>query len=313
MIDLSIVIVSYKTRELLDSCLASVFAADLPFSFKVVVVDNASGDGTAEMVRGKYPRVELVESGSNVGFSAGNNLGIPVVQSRHLLLLNPDTEVISGDTLTSMMRFLDTYPHVGFLGCQLLNTDGSNQDSWFTFPLPFSKSYDKFAFYGPLVRRALGIGKLRPLINHPGARRVDIVKGACFMVRREAADGIGALDENSFLYADDTDWSIRAYKAGWEGYSLTDKTLLHHGYASTDQEPYITITSSRRSALYLHRKHYPAFFTAVWAVLIFLEVFYKYLRAARWARKKPDEANLARFRAYSDLLMYVFRGDRRKK
>lgn len=302
MTDLAIIIVSYKTRDLLDRCLASISAGVYPFTCRVVVVDNASGDGTPEMVVGKYPDVLLVHNNENTGYSVANNQGIRKTDSRYVLLLNPDTEV-KPETLTAMVGFLGGHSHVGAVGCQLLNSDGSPQTSWLSFPIPFSRYIKKFSFYPRLARALLGIKDGRPEIAGDGRfRRVDIIKGACLMARREALNQVGLLDENSFLYAEDTDWCIRAWKKGWEAYALTGHNILHHGYASTDQEPYLTIISSRRSALLLHRKHYSFPFVTVWTALIFMEILYKWMLNRLRVAIRKDAKTQSRYRAYRELL-----------
>lgn len=307
MRDLAIIIVSYKTRDLLEKCLASIYAGEYPFSHRVVVVDNASGDGTPEMVISKYPDALMIASETNSGFSAGNNMGIRSVDSRHVLLLNPDTEVYP-ETITKMVRFLDDHHHVGIVGCQLLNSDLTHQTSWFRFPLPLSRYIENAGFYPRLAHSLLGFKYRHPEITGGGARRVDIVKGACLMIRRDAVNQIGLLDENSFLYADDIDWCIRAARRGWEAYALTEDNIIHHGYASTDQEPYITITSSRRSALYLYRKHYSWLLVAMWSTMIYQEIIYKYLLNGIRLKKMPDDTKIrSKHDAYRDLMKDIFR------
>jgi N-acetylglucosaminyl-diphospho-decaprenol L-rhamnosyltransferase len=272
----------------------------------VVVVDNASGDGSCEMCVCKYPDVLLIRNEKNTGFSVANNQGIRTTESRHVLLLNPDTEVRQG-ALTAMVRFLDEHPHVGVVGCQLLNTDGSLQQSWFNFPVPFSRYFDRLGFSSRFAGFALGIKCKHDRIVQTGVKKVDIIKGACLMIRREAVNQIGLLDENSFLYADDIDWCIRTARRCWDTYAITDQNILHHGYASTSQEQYLTIVSSRRSAMYLYRKHYSWPFVCVWSTLIFLEVCYKWqLNSLRVKAGRKDETTLARHKAYTELAKGFF-------
>jgi GT2 family glycosyltransferase len=307
MFDLAIIIVSYKTCDLLDRCLASIFNGEYPFSYRVTVVDNASDDGSPEMVVNKYPDALLIRNNINTGYSVANNQGIRKSDSRHILLLNPDTEVNPG-ALAAMVRFLDTHAHVGVVGCQLLNTDGSFQTSWFSFPVPLSRYFEKLPFYTRLSHSVLKIKDKYPDIPEEGAKRVDIIKGACLMIRRTAANQVGLLDENSFLYADDIDWCIRTRRKCWETYTLTDHNIVHHGYASTDQEPYITITSSRRSALYLYRKHYPFHFVAAWSLFIYIEILYKMLLYGIRVRSgRRDDKTLSRHKAYRELAGEIFK------
>ena len=307
MLDLSIVIVSWNVRDLLRCCLASLTHGARSLAVETLVVDNASSDGSAAMVRSDFPNAILIENEENLGFTRANNQALERSTGRHVLLLNPDTEVNPG-ALTAMVRFLDAHAHVGAVGCRLLNSDGSPQTSWFRFPVPLSRYFEKLPFYSRLPRYVLKIRDGHPEITENGARRVDIVKGACLMIRRTAADQVGLLDENSFLYADDIDWCIRTRRKGWETYALTNQRLIHHGYASTDQEPCLTITSSRRSALYLYRKHYPFSFVAMWSLFIYLEIIYKMLLyGIRVRGGRRDEATLSRHKAYRELAGEIFK------
>jgi len=307
MPDLSIVIVSYRTRELLDRCLRSILSPDARLIPQVIVVDNASGDGTAEMVQDKYTGVLLISNKTNLGYSAANNIGIRAARGRNVLLLNPDTET-NPAALEAMSSFLDRRPRICAVGCQLLNTDGSLQTSHFNIPIPLGRRIENASFYPRLTRALLHLPDPGPEIAEPGARRVDIVKGACIMAPRTAFGEVGLLDENSFLYADDIDWCMRARRLGWDAYLLTNQTILHHGYASTDQETYLTIVSSRRSALLLYRKHYPRPLAAAWTTFIFLEVTYKYLlNALRVRLGRPNDKTKEKYRAYRQLMGEFFK------
>ena len=298
MTDLAIVIVAYKTRDVLDACLRSLAADRRLSSAQIVVVDNASGDGTPDMVRAKYPGVLLIVNEKNAGYSVANNQGIRATASRHVLLLNPDTEAPEG-VISGMADFLDRYPRVGFVGCQLLNTDGTDQQSWYPLPLPLSRYIEKKPWYPRLARRALGIRDAEPEPSGNSAFRVDIVKGACLMVRREALDAAGLMDEASFLYADDIDLCIRLRRAGWDACLLPNLKMTHHGYVSTGQEVFLTIVSSRRSALYLYRKHFPTWMVFFWSLFIYAEILYKWMwNRIRLSRRPGDSRVRERWRAF---------------
>lgn len=309
MVDLAIIIVSYKTKALLDKCLESVFRDDVKFSFEVILVDNVSDDGTVEMAREKYPLVKVIANDKNVGFSAGNNIGVRNSESRNILLLNPDTEV-NGPALEKLVDFLDRHEHVGIVGPRLLNTDGTLQDSWFRFPMLFGGLFGEFRSRAAMA--LLGIKENHPEIEEAGVKRVDVIKGACLMIKRKAMEEAGLMDENSFLYAEDTDLCIKTWKNAWDVYALYEQTIVHHGHASTDQKPYITIVSSRRSAVYLHKKHYARPIAFLWNSLVYLEVFYKYFLFRSRASKSGNNVRVQEsFRAYNDLVKEVF-GKRRQ-
>lgn len=305
MVDLAIIIVSYKTRELLDKCLASIFRESLKFSFEVVLVDNVSEDGSVEMAREKYPLVKVIANEKNVGFSAGNNIGVRNSESRNILLLNPDTEV-TAKTLEAMVDFLDRHKHVGIVGPRLLNTDGTLQDSWFRFPVLFDGLLGKAQSLVAML--FLGIKPLNPVVEEEGAKRVDIIKGACLMIKRETMEEVGLMDQNSFLYAEDSDLCIKAWKNSWEVYALQDNMIIHHGHASTDQKPYLTIVCSRRSSIYLHNKHYARPIAFLWNLLVYAEIIYKYFLFRFRVSENGNNVRVNEsFRAYQDLIKEIFK------
>lgn len=308
---LSIVIVNYRTRELLDRCLASIRTSAAALRLETIVVDNNSRDGSSEMVAEKYPEAVLIANTENTGYSVANNQGIRRAGGDIVVLLNPDTEV-NGGALAGMAEFMRRHPRVGAVGPQLLFADGSLQESWFNFPIPMSRFFERRAGYRRFAHALLGFRFRSPEISENGSKRVDIIKGACLMTRREALDDVGLLEEKSFLYCDDIDWCIRAARRGWETYFLPEHRIVHVGWASTSQEPYLTIVHSRRSALYLYRKHYNRLFTAMWTVLIYQEIIYKYLLNTLRARKRPDDTVAAeRRRAYAELLGEISGGKKR--
>lgn len=211
---LSIIIVSYKTRELLDMCLDSIFRAGFGKEIEVIVVDNGSVDGSVELVREKHPNVLLIANEENKGFSVANNQGIARSMGEMVLLLNPDTEV-NREALSGMMDFMRQHPQVGVAGPQLLFKDGSPQTSWFHFPIPLSRFFERRGGYRKVAHALLGLRFKTDEVTENGARRVDIVKGACMMVRRQALQDVGLLEETRFCIATtSTGASARHERAG---------------------------------------------------------------------------------------------------
>lgn len=237
MLDLAIVIVNYNTRDLLQACLTSVFESQGDLRFKVVVVDNASTDGSGVMVQTNFPQVDLITSRINGGFAYANNLGlrqmgfamsdIPLETPRYALLLNPDT-VLPPAALADMVKFMDTHPDVGAAGPKLVLPDGAlDLACRRSFPTPI------ISFY-----RMIGLSKLFP--NSPLFGRynmtfadpdklleVDAVVGAFMMVRREAIAQAGLLDETYFMYGEDLDWAYQIKANRWKIYYNPAVTVLH--------------------------------------------------------------------------------------
>lgn len=226
MDDLSVAIVSWNTRNLLDNCLQSIYDTTKGIDFEVIVVDNASSDGTPEMVRDKYPQVSLVANRENAGFAKANNQAYQMSSSRFFMLLNPDTIVHSG--LQGAVEFLDQNLEAGVVGCKSLNTDGSVQISW-------NKHYPGL-FYELLPQRLKD--HLRTRCAESDADKIfeaAWVGGVCLTARREAIKQVGLLDESYYIYTEETDWCRRFSKSGWSVMHAPCVTLTHYGGQSTGQ------------------------------------------------------------------------------
>jgi GT2 family glycosyltransferase len=224
MVDLSIVIVNWNTRELLRACLASIFRHPPRSSFEVIVVDNASGDRSAEMARGEFPGVRLKENAANLGFAAASNIGSRMAAGRFLLFLNPDTEVHAA-TLSGALSFMEQHPGTGVLGCRTLNPDGSLQSSAFAFPT----CPRIFAHVSGLSR----LGKLPRRREHSRFSHPDYVQGSFFFVSKVIFERSGGFNEAFFLYGEEVDLCQRLRRDGLRIDYDPGLTITHHGGAST--------------------------------------------------------------------------------
>ena len=230
MKDLGVIIVNTNNRKLLDDCLDSIYRNTRQISFEIIVVDNASTDGSQKMVKEKYPGIFLIENQENLGFIKASNLGLKNYHARYAMLLNDDT-VIKEAALDKMVDFMDRHPEAGACGPKLLNVDGS-------------------------VQRQGGIlGKRFWLSKEPIP--VNFVIGAALVVRKEVIDKIGILDENLFFYNDDLDWCLRIRKAGWKVYFLPQAGITHYGgYSSKRAFNRRLFVEGFKGGLYFCRKHY---------------------------------------------------------
>ena len=248
--DLSAVIVNWNTRQLLRDCLTSLLAASEGLAIEVFVVDNASTDGSAAMIRDDFPSVRLIESPANVGFAAGNNLALRQVSGRHVLLLNSDT-LVMGDVLRDAVAWLDAHPAAGVMGPLVLNPDGSHQPSCSSFPSLRNLALQLFG----ITRIARLDGYRFTGWDHGTTRRVDVVSGAAMFARRAAMEEVGLLDESFFFYGEETDWCHRFARAGWEVVFVPIPAVTHFGGGS------VRALNHRRDVLLtegttrLHRKH----------------------------------------------------------
>ncbi len=321
MVDLSIVIVSWNVRALLRRCLQSVLAEAKPgpgdgvfqlgdWKVEILVVDNASADGSIEMVRSQFPHVHLIANGENRGFTAANNQGLSRARGRYLLLLNPDTEVV-GDALATMIRYVEANAEIGALGAKLLYPDGSIQSSRRRFPTLSTALVES-----TVVQEWWKDNRIlhRYYMTDTGddeIQRVDWVVGACLLVRRQAYEQVGGLDEGFFMYSEELDWCRRIKAAGWEVVYLPTATVMHHEGKSSEQVVPARHIYFQSSKVRYFRKHHGAFQAEALRWFLLLTYAYQVAREGlKWmvGHKRPLRAE--RVRAYWQVLKSGLRGDR---
>lgn len=232
---LSIIIVSWNVKDLLKKCLDSIYQNQGDLELEVFVVDNASTDGTPEMVRNDFPSVSLIENKNNRGFAAANNQAIKLAKGEYILILNPDTEIM-GDTLQKSIEFMEQNPKAGILGCQILNSDRTVQPSVRRFPT-----------FWPIFLIFLKLPKIFPnlsAVNHYLFRDFDYLKtqsvdqimGAFMLVKKEVFRKIGFFDERFFLWFEEVDLCRRAASAGFEIFYYPEAKIIHYGGQSFNQQ-----------------------------------------------------------------------------
>ncbi|HEX5415053.1 MAG TPA: glycosyltransferase family 2 protein [Chloroflexota bacterium] len=263
MTDLAIVIVNYNVRDLLRMCLRSIAASVSDLRIQVWVVDNASTDGSAGMVRDEFPQSELREA-ANRGFAHGNNLALREILARageaglprYVLLLNPDTE-LPPTALAEMVRFLDARPEAGAAGPRLLLRDGSLDLACRRgFPTPLV-SFFHFSGLGKLFPRSRRFGRYNMTFLDPTAvAEVDSVVGAFMLVRGEVLRRVGLLDESFFMYGEDLDWALRIKQAGWTVLYNGEVVVHHYKRASSRQRNTQSLVAFYQAMLIFFRKHY---------------------------------------------------------
>ncbi|MDP3938100.1 MAG: glycosyltransferase family 2 protein [Deltaproteobacteria bacterium] len=257
-IDLSIIIVSYNTRELLARCITSVVENTAGISYRIYVVDNASSDGSAEMVRARYPEVILEKNRENLGFAQANSQVMGKIDSRYVVLLNSDTACPPGSrVLERMVGHLDAHPEIGALGPRIVYPDGRIQ---LHCARSFPTLWTVFCMFSSLAQRfpnnRFTGGYLMSYWDHKTSREVDLLLGACMMVREEVIEQVGPLDGQFFLGGEDVDWCRRIKDAGWKIYYLSDLTLEHEGGASKALLPVHESTETHKAWFLYFRKHH---------------------------------------------------------
>jgi GT2 family glycosyltransferase len=228
---LSVVIVSYNTRELLRRCLDSIFAPPPETETEVIVVDNASTDGTREMLAGNFPRVKTIFNDDNRRWAGGNNQGARAATGEYLLFLNSDTEV-RGGALDAFVGFMDAHPHAALAGCRLHNPDGSLQRSCRSFPGVINLFSESFFLYQVFPRSALFGRYHMTNFAHDAVREVDVVTGAALMVRKDVCDRVGPFDEDFHFYGEETDYCRRATSLGFKTFFYPGAVIIHYGGGS---------------------------------------------------------------------------------
>jgi GT2 family glycosyltransferase len=327
--DLAIIIVSYNVRPLLQDCLASLWDSlgrSPQLTAELLVVDNASSDGSPEMVEAQFPRVQLFPLAQNLGFAAGNNLALQMLgfkplageatrsaralvhrslpkgwsSPRHILLLNPDT-IVHGTAVAQMIEYLDSHPGAGGCGPQLAYPDGRFQQGAFHFPGLVQIALDFFPPPGGLSQPVL---ESRLNGRYPRRRYaqgipfpVDFVLGAALLVRAEVIRQVGLLDEGYFMYCEEMDWQRRLAAVGWQIVCVPGARVTHVGGASTSQFRGPMFVSLWRSRLRYFQRYHNSLFN--WLAIRLIGIGMEAV-ARRDRRHRPDDLS-ERLAAYEEV------------
>jgi len=232
-VEVSAIIVSYNTLQMTLDCLQALLHELKDFASEVLLVDNASTDGSAAAIRSAFPAVTVIENERNLGFGGGNNLAMKRATGRYLLLINTDAFPRPG-AVRELIAYMDRNPRVGLVGPRLLNKDGSLQRSCYRFPSP-ARAWAETLWLPALFSTESKLGDYRRWA-HDRERIVDWVIGACCLVRREAYKEVGGFDERFFMYAEETDWQRRFRSSGWEIGFVPSAEVTHLGGGSDPRE-----------------------------------------------------------------------------
>ena len=232
--DLSIICINWNSVEYLKDCITSIYKYTDYISFEIIVIDNASTKGGVDILKEQFPEIILIKSSKNLGFSRANNLAFKQSRGAHVLFLNPDTR-LTGPALNIMLNHLRTLPGVGVIGCKLLNTDLSVQTSCIQkFPTILNQITD--IEYVRLRWPHCKLWEIDALfLEHPKPTVVEVVSGACLMVKRDVFEQVCLFSEEYFMYAEDIDLSYKVMRAGFINYYIGDAVVIHHGGKSSKQ------------------------------------------------------------------------------
>ncbi len=240
MISISVIIVSYNVKSFLERAVISIRKALEGFSFEIFVVDNSSGDGSAAMVKERFPEVYLIKNRENVGFARANNQALLRVKGKYICLINPDT-LVQEDTFRICLNYLEAHSSVGALGCKIINPDGTLQLSCRrNIPTPWS-AFTKIVFLSALFPRSKHFGQYNlTYLNPDQTTEVGALSGSFMMVRKQAVEQVGLLDERFFLYGEDLDWCYRMQQKGWKIVYLPETQIIHYKGQSTHEASFDT-------------------------------------------------------------------------
>ena len=309
--DLAVIIVNWNVRDLLRRCLASLTrSARLGgLTMTTIVVDNASRDGSADMVRAEFPDVRLVASERNLGFTAGNNLGLRALSEypennlpRYVLFLNPDTEII-GDALATMVRYLDAHPAVGIVGPQLCYPDGTVQSSRRRFPRLATAFFESTLLQRGWPRN--GILRRYYMADMPddAEQEVDWLVGACLLVRHAALAEVGGFDEGFFMYSEELDWCRRARAVGWRAVYLPSAQVLHYEGKSSEQVIPARHIHFQASKVRYFRKYHGRLAAEILRLFLLATYVYQWgEEGVKWVLGHKRALRAERMRAYGQVL-----------
>jgi GT2 family glycosyltransferase len=280
--DLSICIVTYKARDLLRDCLSSVASSTSSANYEIIVLDNGSYDGVAEMLQQEFPSVYFIQNNTNDGYTKPMNQALQAGRGRYLVQLNPDT-VILPSAFERLLEFMDSHPEVGICGPKVLNADGTLQKPcrrgesrpWavISYFSGLSAMFPKSRLFG---------GYLLNYMDEDETHEVAGVSGSCMLIRREVVDQIGYLDERFYAYQEDADYCFQAIKAGWKVYYVPAAQIIHYGgQGGSRVEPYRSILAWHRSYWLYYRKNFASdyffMFNWIYYLLIGFKLVYSLL------------------------------------
>jgi len=267
--DVSIIIVNWNTRNILRNCLLSIYDQTKEIYFEVIIVDNASTDGSVEMVKRDFPQAALIENMVNRGFAAANNQGLKIAKGQYILLLNSDTIVLDG-AIQKTVAFAEQHPKAAVIGCKVLNPDGSLQPTCFMFPSLLNMFLSSTYLYKLFPKSKFFGREQMTWWDRNDVREVDVITGCFMLVRRRAIEQTGLMDEQFFVYGEETDWCYRFRQGGWKVLFIPDAEIVHLGGQSSKQMASQMTLQLRGSILQFMCKHYSCLEYNLACILVWL-------------------------------------------
>ena len=255
-IDVSFIIVNWNTKDIILQCIDSLTSRKEYYTQEIIVVDNASRDGSSEAIKAKYPEVQLIQNSDNLGFARANNIGIKKSSGAYVCLLNSDIQVLD-HTISFMIDYMNTNKNIGLSGPKILWPDMTLQHSCMNYPGILTQICETFSLNRLFPHTALCSGEYMYFFSHDRLIKVDWLIGCFLMIRREVLETVGLLDELFFIYSEETDLCKRMHEAGWDIIFLPQVSAIHHNASSSSKNPIRFSAEQRLSALKYWKKHKP--------------------------------------------------------
>lgn len=274
--DLSIIIINWNTIDYLENCLTSIYQQTYRLKFEVIVLDNASYDGSKQLIDQRYPQVKYIQSDQNLGFAKANNMAFLKSSGETILFLNPDTEILD-KAINKMYDLLRKLPDAGAIGCKLLNSDLSIQTSCIQrFPTILNRTIDV-----DILKRKFPLLKfwgIYPLFEPKEIPvTVEVLAGACIMIKRQVFEKIGMFSTDYFMYAEDSDLGYKISKNGWQSYYLGNASIIHHLGKSLESKPESTFSTilKKESLRIYFKKHKGPFYAHLFNLSIAISAIFR--------------------------------------
>lgn len=290
--EISVIIVSWNARKFLEECLHSL-SLGISRSYEVIVVDNASSDGSPELVATCFPWVMLIQTGNNLGFAKGNNIGILRSRGKYIALVNSDVNVFPG-CLDQLAKFLDDHPEAGMVGPRVMYGDRRLQSSCRRFPSLWNNFCEIFHLNNVFPRSSFFAGEHMFYFAYDRICEVEVLVGCFILARREAVDQFGLLDESFWMYGEDLDWSRRCWRAGWKVMFYPNAESIHYCGGSSANDPARFAVAQLEARLQLWAKHHSSIQQRGFMVLIFIQCCLRLLAAGfKFLLKRREAGNAA--------------------
>lgn len=254
-VEISIVIISWKMRDLLERCLKTIYDFTKNVTFEIIVVDNNSLDGTSEMIQNDFPEVRLIKNSENKGVAPARNQGISKTSGKYILILDADMELVE-NSIKQLYDFMESNPAAGIVGCKLVDKDFNLQFSCKRFPTITAFLFRRLEWIDSIKNSKTLKHHTMQDWDHNGIREVDYLIGACQFFRKEVVDKIGMYDDKIFYGPEDIDFCLRIWKAGWKVYYYPFTKIIHHEQRITKKNLFSKISMKHFAGIfYLYRKY----------------------------------------------------------